>query len=64
MVKLRSIRKRASNSPRSRRQQRAHRKDNLFFKCFEYCQECDADIFIMIRLRHNGQIQFCNSNDQ
>ncbi|KAL2812660.1 hypothetical protein BDW59DRAFT_155231 [Aspergillus cavernicola] len=64
MVKLRSIQKRISNSPRSRRQQRARRKDNLFFKSFEYCQECDADIFIMIRLRHNGQIQFFNSDDK
>ncbi|KAA8651203.1 uncharacterized protein ATNIH1004_000081 [Aspergillus tanneri] len=39
MVRPRSIQKRVSNSPRSRRQQRARRKDSLFFKSFEYCQE-------------------------
>ncbi|KAL3250833.1 hypothetical protein ABHI18_010985 [Aspergillus niger] len=64
MDRLRRIRKRRSNSPRSRRQQRARREDNLFLKSFGYCQECDAHICIKIRLRHNGQIQFYNSNDQ
>ncbi|GLA09990.1 hypothetical protein AnigIFM60653_001129 [Aspergillus niger] len=64
MGRLRRIQKRRSNNPRSRRQQWARRKDNLFFKSFEYCQEGDADIFIMTRLRHNGKIQLFNSNDQ
>lgn len=53
-----------SNSSRSRRQQQDCRKDRLLFKSFEYCQECDAGIFIMIRLKHNGQIQFLNSDNR
>ncbi|PYH93822.1 hypothetical protein BO71DRAFT_380619, partial [Aspergillus ellipticus CBS 707.79] len=48
MARSRRIRKRPLNSPRSRQQQRARRKENLFLKSFEYCQECDTDIFIML----------------
>ncbi|KAL4746337.1 hypothetical protein BDW72DRAFT_185085 [Aspergillus terricola var. indicus] len=57
MVRSREIQKRFSNSPRSRSKQQARRKDSLCFKSFEYHQECDADIFIVIRLKQNGQIQ-------
>ncbi|KAA8642725.1 uncharacterized protein ATNIH1004_009477 [Aspergillus tanneri] len=64
MVRPRRIQKRLSNSSRSRRQQRARHKDSLFFKSFEYCRECDADIFIMVRLKQNGQIQFFNSDSK
>ncbi|KAF9884367.1 hypothetical protein FE257_001823 [Aspergillus nanangensis] len=64
MARSRRIQKRLSDSPKSRRQQWTRRKDNLFFKSFEYCQECDADIFIMVRRKLDGQIQFFNSNGE
>ncbi|RDH26427.1 hypothetical protein BDQ94DRAFT_155579 [Aspergillus welwitschiae] len=58
----RRIQKRLSDSLKSKRQQQSRRKDNLFFKSFEYCHECDADIFIMVRNKKTGQILFFNSN--
>ncbi|EHA26113.1 hypothetical protein ASPNIDRAFT_170954, partial [Aspergillus niger ATCC 1015] len=58
----RRIQKRFSDSPKSKRQQQSRRKDNLFFKSFEYCHECDADIFIMVRNKKTGQILFFNSD--
>jgi hypothetical protein len=53
--KNRTIRKRKLNTPRAKCQQRSRRRDSQFWKAFEYCCECDADIFLMIRLKHNGQ---------
>ncbi|OJJ42060.1 hypothetical protein ASPZODRAFT_155542 [Penicilliopsis zonata CBS 506.65] len=58
------IGRRRSNSPRSIRQQQTRRRNSLLRKSFEYCRECDADVFMMIRLRHNGQIVFFNSDSQ
>lgn len=58
------ISRRRSNSLRSIRQQQTRRRNSLLRKSFEYCRECDADVFMMIRLRHNGQIVFFNSNSQ
>ena len=34
----------------------------MFLKAFEYCRECDADICLMIRLKHNGQVVFFKSD--
>lgn len=60
--KNRTIRKRKLNTPRTKCKQRSRRRDSLFRKAFEDCCECDADIFLMIRLKHNGQIFMFNSD--
>lgn len=60
--KNRTIRKRNLNTPRTKCKQRSRRRDSLFRKAFEDCCECDADIFLMIRLKHNGQIFMFNSD--
>ncbi|KAE8371432.1 hypothetical protein BDV26DRAFT_302777 [Aspergillus bertholletiae] len=60
----RKIQRRRSSSARSRCQQRNRRKNNLLLKAFEFCQECDANVSLMIRLRHNGQIVIFNSDDR
>jgi hypothetical protein len=56
-----TIRTRHSNSLKSIRQKQARRRNSLLWKSFEYCRECDADVFMMIRLKRNGQILFFNS---
>ncbi|KAE8358556.1 hypothetical protein BDV27DRAFT_67444 [Aspergillus caelatus] len=61
-AKTRTIRHRRSDSAKSRCQQRNRRKIQLFLKAYEYCQECDADISLTIRLRHSGEIVFFNSD--
>ncbi|KAB8212848.1 hypothetical protein BDV33DRAFT_186032 [Aspergillus novoparasiticus] len=61
-TKTRTIRRRRSDSAKSRCQQRNRRKIQLFLKAYEYCQECDADISLTIRLRHSGEIVFFNSD--
>ena len=61
---MRTLQRRQSNSVRARRQQQRRRKVNLFLKAFEYCQECNADIFLAIRLKDNGQISVFNSDHQ
>lgn len=60
--KNRTIRKRKLNTPRTKCKQRSRRRDSLFWKAFEDCCECDADIFLIIRLKHNGQIFLFNSD--
>ncbi|OJZ80179.1 hypothetical protein ASPFODRAFT_148171, partial [Aspergillus luchuensis CBS 106.47] len=30
----------------------------------EHCPECNVDFFMIIRLKHHGQIKFCNINRQ
>lgn len=62
VAKTRTLRGRQSNSPRAIRDQRSRRKMNLFLKAFEYCQQCDADVFMMVRLKHNGQSFIFNSD--
>ncbi|KAB8256762.1 hypothetical protein BDV32DRAFT_90473 [Aspergillus pseudonomiae] len=57
-TKTRTIRHRRSDSAKSRCQQRNRRKIQLFLKAYEYCQECNADISLTIRLRHSGEIVF------
>lgn len=55
---------RPSGSLKLVRQKQARRRNSLLRKSFEYCRECDADVFMMIRLKRNGQILFFNSNAQ
>lgn len=62
MTKTRTIRRRQSDSAKSRCQQRNQQKTQLFLKAYEYCQECDADISLTIRLRHSGEIIYFNSD--
>jgi hypothetical protein len=62
--KNRTLRTRKLNTPRAKCQQRSRRRDSLFWKAFEYCCECDADIFLMIRLKHNGHIFMFNSDSR
>ncbi|KAE8168403.1 hypothetical protein BDV40DRAFT_36 [Aspergillus tamarii] len=61
-TKTRTIRHRRSDSAKSKCQQRNRRKIQLFLKAYEYCQECDADISLTIRLRHSGEIVYFNSD--
>ncbi|EHA26116.1 hypothetical protein ASPNIDRAFT_170177 [Aspergillus niger ATCC 1015] len=63
-AKKRSIRRRRSSSKRSTYQQRNRRRNSLFLKAFEYCNLCEADIALVIRLKHNGQVFKFNSNSQ
>ncbi|KAB8255412.1 hypothetical protein BDV32DRAFT_112494 [Aspergillus pseudonomiae] len=61
-IKKRIIRRRRSDSSKAKCQQQNRRKVHLFLKAFEYCRECDADICLMIRLKHNGQVVFFKSD--
>ena len=65
--KQKMTRTRHSNNVKLIRQKQARRRNSLR-KSFEYCLECDADDFIMIRFKRNGQITlqitFFNSNAQ
>ncbi|RDH26330.1 hypothetical protein BDQ94DRAFT_176464 [Aspergillus welwitschiae] len=58
------IRTRHSNSLKFVRQKQARRRNSLLWRSFEYCRECDPDVFMMIRLKRNGQILFFNSSAQ
>jgi hypothetical protein len=40
---------------KERSQQKKRRRETLFIKAYEYCQKCDADIFIILRTKDNGQ---------
>lgn len=55
------MRKRQSDSQRAIRQQRDRRKESLFKKAYEYSLECDADVYVGIRIKKNGQIFAFNS---
>jgi hypothetical protein len=63
-AKKKTIGKRKQNTPRAKSQQRTRRRDSLFRKAFEYCCQCDADISLMVRLKHNGQTFVFNSNSR
>jgi SRF-type transcription factor (DNA-binding and dimerisation domain) len=63
-MKLRNINtaiKRQLESPKAKRQQQDRRKESLFKKAYEYNIECDAEVFLGIRLKRNGQIFVFNS---
>ncbi|CAI7603982.1 unnamed protein product [Penicillium viridicatum] len=59
-----TIRTRHSNSLKSSRQKQARRRNSLLRKSFEHYREYDTDVFIMMRLKRNGQILFFNSYTQ
>ncbi|KAL3469057.1 hypothetical protein BJX99DRAFT_89125 [Aspergillus californicus] len=64
MGKLKTIHRRASNKSKAKSQQHRRRGDTLFCKAFEFSQECDADVMLVIRSRKNGQIYMFNSNNK
>jgi hypothetical protein len=64
MAKTRKIRHRQSNKPKAKHQQHKRRGDTLFRKAFEFCQECNADVSLMVRLKENGQIYIFNSDNR
>jgi hypothetical protein len=54
--------KRRTDSPEARRQQRERRRVTLFKKACEYSLDCDADVYIAIRIRKDDQIFTFNSD--
>jgi hypothetical protein len=64
MAKTRKIRHRQSNKPKAKHQQHKRRGHTLFRKAFEFCQECNADVSLMVRLKENGQIYIFNSDNR
>jgi hypothetical protein len=64
MAKAKTIHRRMSNKPKAKSQQHRRRGDTLFRKAFEFSQECDADVMLVIRLRKNGQTCIFNSNSE
>jgi hypothetical protein len=64
MAKPRKIRHRQSNKPKAKYQQHKRRGDTLFWKAFEFCQGCNADVSLMVRLKENGQIYIFNSDNR
>ncbi|PKX99516.1 uncharacterized protein P174DRAFT_509435 [Aspergillus novofumigatus IBT 16806] len=39
-------------------------RDTLFRKAFEFCQECNADVSLMVWLKENSQIYIFNSDSR
>ena len=65
-MKLRTIEtaiKRRSESPRAKRQQQDRRKDSLLKKAYEYSIGCDAQVYLGIRIKRNGQVFVFNSEN-
>ena len=56
------VRKRQLDSGRAKRQQQDRRKESLFKKAYGYSLECDADVYISIKIRKNGQVFTFNSD--
>jgi hypothetical protein len=56
------VRKRRLDSHKAKRQQQDRRKESLIKKAYEYSLECDADVYISIRIKRNGQIFTFNSD--
>lgn len=46
---------RRSESTKAKTQQRNRLKKSLFRKAAKYSIECESDVFVMIRIRKNGQ---------
>lgn len=55
------IRKRQSDTPRPKRQQRSRRKNSIFKKAYEYSLKCDAQVYVMLRNKENGKLSIFNS---
>ena len=56
------MRKRQLDTKRAKRQQRDRRKENLFKKAYEYSLECDADVYVSIRIKKQGRVFTFNSD--
>jgi hypothetical protein len=55
------VRKRRLDSHKAKRQQQDRRKDSLIKKAYEYSLECDADVYMSIRIKKNGRVFTFNS---
>jgi hypothetical protein len=58
------VKKRQSESARAKTQQQNRRKKSLFKKAKEFVLECDSDVFLVVRVRKNGQIYILDSSSQ
>ena len=56
------VKKRRSDTPKAKNQQRCRHRTGLFKKAYEYGVECDADVCVVLRIRQNGQIFTFNSD--
>lgn len=54
--------KRISESSRAKSQQRSRRRKGLLKKAYEYGIECDADVYVVLRIRKDGQIYTFNTD--
>ena len=50
------VRKRRLDTPKAKRQQQDRRKESLIKRAYEYSRECDADVYMSIRIHKNGQV--------
>jgi hypothetical protein len=48
--------KRQSGSLKAKSQQRGRRRHTIFKKVRQYCVECDADAYLVLRIRQTGQM--------
>ena len=62
LCRTKIAKKRRSDSKKARRQQQDRRKAGLFKKAYEYSFECDADVYVGIRVKRNGRIFTFNSD--
>lgn len=56
------MKKRRSESARAKNQQRNRRKRSLFKKAKEFVHECESDVFLVVRVRKNGQMYIFDSS--
>jgi hypothetical protein len=59
---IKIVRKRRLDSQKAKRQQQGRRRKILFKKTYEYSLECDADVYISIRIKKNGRVFTFNSD--
>ena len=59
---IKLVTRRRLDTKRAKRQQQIRRKDNLFKKALEYSLECDAYVYLAIKIKKNGQIFTFNSD--
>jgi hypothetical protein len=56
------VRKRRLDTKQAKRQQQGRRRDNLLKKAYEYSLECDADVYLAIKIKKKGRIFIFNSD--
>src|SRR5947209_2868064 len=59
---IKVVRRRRLDTKRAKRQQQTRRKDSLFKKAREYSLECDAYVYLTIKIKKNGRIFTFNSD--